>query len=131
MKSDNDLIRRSDALKAIDQVGGANGSFRDVLLKAMIYAMIQTNVKAAEPRVLTCEEAKANAYEYKYMPDSCRPVFVEFRSKHERYSEEFCPPWRLGPNQRALLEHDDYGKGFRFWDDRPTPALMESTPWEE
>ncbi len=131
MKSDNDLIRRSDALKAIDQVGGANGSFRDVLLKAMIYAMIQTNVKAAEPRVLTYEEAKANAYEYKYLPDSSRPVFVEFRSKHESYNEDFCPPWRLGPNQRAMLENDDYGKEFRFWDDRPTPALMESTPWEE
>lgn len=131
MGRENDLIRRGDALAAIDQVGGANGSFRDVLLKAMIYAMIQTNTKAAEPRVLTYEEAKANAYEYKYMPDSCRPVFVEFRSKHEHYSEEFCPPWRLGPNQRALLEHDDYGKRFRFWDDRPTPALMENTPWEE
>ncbi len=131
MKDDHDLIRRSDALKAIDQVGNVDGGFRDVLLKAMIYAMIKTNVKAAEPRVLTYEEAKANAYEYKYLPDSSRPVFVEFRSKHDSYNEDFYPPWRLGPNQRDLLENGDYGKKFRFWDDRPTPTQMENTPWEE
>ena len=129
MRRENDLIRRGDALAAIDQVCGAGGGFRDVLVKAMIYAMIQTQVKPAAPRVLTYEEAKENAYEYKYMPDSCKPVFLEFREKSECYTEDMCPPWRLGPNQRALLENDDYGKEFRFWDGRPTPKQMEDTPW--
>jgi len=131
MGRENDLIRRGDALAAIDQVGGAHGDFRDTLVKAMIYAMIQTQVKPAAPRVLTYKEAMANAYEYKDMPDSCKPVFLEFKLKSECYEEGYCPPWRLGPNQRALLEHDDYGKEFRFWDGRPTQKQMEETPWEE
>lgn len=133
MGRENDPIRRGDALAAIDKVGGANGGFRDVLLKAMIYAMIMTQVKPAEARVLTEHEAWKNATEYPGMPDSCKPVFIEFRSKAEEYEEEWFPPWRLGQNQQDLLRHNGnmrYGKDFRFWDDRPTSQQKENTPWD-
>ena len=87
-------------------------------------------LKAQEPRVMTLEEARNNAYSFFYTPDSVKPVFVQFRD--ETYADEsMTPPWRGGVNQRALLkEPDRYGKDFLFWTDRPSEDQRKDVEWK-
>ena len=79
-------------------------------------------------RLLSLNEARAWAYEYKIVSDVA-PVFCEFRDKEATMN---YPPWRLGDNQRALLKQDEkeYGVTFRFWSARPSEAQMALMPWK-
>ena len=86
-------------------------------------------LKEMEPKVLTYDEARNHAMQV-MNPDSIKPVFIEFRLKHDSEEEE-RPPWRGGYNQRVMLanQKDRYGIDYRFWTDRPTIVQMEATPW--
>lgn len=80
-------------------------------------------------RMLTFSEAMNNAAEFHDMPDSVRPVFVQFRAEEYR-DESLTPPWRGGVNQRALLKDSTrYQKDFVFWTERPTALQMEEVEW--
>ena len=90
-------------------------------------------VEAQQPRVLTYNEARENAWKY-HDPDSCRPVFVQFRS--DMMTEDMYPPYRGGYNQRILLGQTDngrtrYGKDFVFWSDRPTKEQRKAVAWND
>ena len=91
---------------------------------------IMQSIEAQEPRVLTLEEARNNAYSFYYTPDSVKPVFVQFRD--ETYADEsMTPPWRGGLNQRALLKDPDrYGTDYVFWTDRPSEEQRKDVEWQ-
>lgn len=87
------------------------------------------HLEKAKPHVMTYEEACKNANEYGNDTGSCRPVYVQFSGYTDCGDETIFPPWKLGPEQRALLSHSDYGNYFRFWTDRPTYAQEIGTEW--
>ena len=80
-------------------------------------------------RLLSLAEAKRWAYEWKKEYDVA-PVFCEFRDKEEAKN---YPPWRLGGNQRSMLENaeNDYNVEFRFWSARPSEDEMKIMQWKE
>ena len=103
---------------------GLGYACREAMRKLAIAAL-----KAQGASVMSVEEAAKNAYSYYHMPDSVKPVFVQFRDETYR-DEGLTPPWRGGVNQRALLkEPNRYGKDFVFWTDRPSEEQMKGVEW--
>lgn len=87
------------------------------------------NIIYPTAHLMTLEEALQNSNNYKDMPDSVRPVYVQFRDWQYK-DESMNPPWRGGVNQRALLKDARrYGIDFVFWTERPLAYQMEDVKW--